>query len=938
MKRIFRLIAIAILGLMFSFGIHTLSEVGAAQPFPNQNSGSSLVQRAKQYYDSGQFDQAEIDLKEAINIYQTKEAFVQEAQVLSLLSLTYQKLGKWQEAAETLDKAELTNLNPRVHAQILNAKGHLQLVRESPEKALETWKETEKLYAKAGVKEGVVGSQINQAQAMQELGFYPRACDTLFSTLDIDIKEIGAILEKEINEEWKQKQEELGQKQELEIKLNIKDCKSLTQLNEDQLLKFSNLLINIINEKPDSKLKIHTLHKLGNILLGIISDENLSTQILEKSKTIAQELNAIQDISSIYVSLGNANRVFAKRAETLKNLRAAKKFIEVALNNYQEAEATAILPIIRVQAQLNKLSLLIATKQWNKAANSWKPIVSLLARLNPSRDSIYAQVNLGNNLTCLKLKQKKPTCSFYQKIARQSTNQSDKNEPSWATIIELENKAIEQAKKIPNQRLQSYAIGNLGQLYEYKGEPQKALYYTEEALNLAQQIQAQDIAYQWQWQLGRLEKKNNKKKIALTAYAQAFNTLKSLRGELVALNPEIQYNFRDEIEPVYREYVDLLLQDKNPSQEDLKKARDVIEALQLAELNDYFRDVCLNVKEQQIDEIDSKAAVIYSIILPDRLAVILSLPGQNLRYYKKTLSQNKVERKVVEMRLSLRRRTSIKNEVLPVAQEVYEWLIRDAEEELSSNGVKTLVFVLDGVLRNLPMAVLYDGQKYLAQKYNIVLTPGLQLLESRSLKLEHLNILFAGLSEARQGFSALPGVEFELNQIESQLSSEKLQPFLNEQFTEINFQEEIDTASLDVIHLASHAQFSSNPEQTFILTWDDNINIKELEKLLKGRKFRNSPIELLILSACQTASGDKRAVLGLAGLAVRSGARSTLATLWTVNDQSTAEFMVEFYKELIQPEVTKVEAVHKAQLKLLQDPRYKHPYFWAPFVLVGNWL
>ena len=142
-----------------------------------------------------------------------------------------------------------------------------------------------------------------------------------------------------------------------------------------------------------------------------------------------------------------------------------------------------------------------------------------------------------------------------------------------------------------------------------------------------------------------------------------------------------------------------------------------------------------------------------------------------------------------------------------------------------------------------------------------------------------------------------------------------------------------------MVHLATHGQFSSKAEDTFILTWDDRINIKQLNNVLKTRdRIESSIIELLVLSACQTAVGDKRAALGLAGMAVRAGARSTLASLWSVNDAATASFMIKFYQNLTDNKVTKAEAVRRAQLSLLQNPDYSHPYFWAPFILVGNWL
>jgi CHAT domain-containing protein len=142
-----------------------------------------------------------------------------------------------------------------------------------------------------------------------------------------------------------------------------------------------------------------------------------------------------------------------------------------------------------------------------------------------------------------------------------------------------------------------------------------------------------------------------------------------------------------------------------------------------------------------------------------------------------------------------------------------------------------------------------------------------------------------------------------------------------------------------VVHLATHGQFSSNAEETFILTWDGVLPVNQLGNLLRGREEGGrKAIELLVLSACETATGD-RAAIGLAAVAVRSGARSTLATLWVVNDESTADLMIKFYEELKDPKISKAEALRRAQVWLMkQNSRYEDPEYWAPFVLVGNWL
>jgi CHAT domain-containing protein len=164
---------------------------------------------------------------------------------------------------------------------------------------------------------------------------------------------------------------------------------------------------------------------------------------------------------------------------------------------------------------------------------------------------------------------------------------------------------------------------------------------------------------------------------------------------------------------------------------------------------------------------------------------------------------------------------------------------------------------------------------------------------------------------------------------------------VNKKFTSTALQKEINARPFSIVHLATHGQFSSDPEETFIVTWDKKIKVNELSEVLESRTTSlPTPIELLVLSACQTADGDNRATLGLAGISVRAGTRSTLATLWEVKDASTTEFISELYKELIAPEstITKAEAIQKIQKTFLASDSRKHPYYWAPFVLVGNWL
>ncbi len=388
-----------------------------------------------------------------------------------------------------------------------------------------------------------------------------------------------------------------------------------------------------------------------------------------------------------------------------------------------------------------------------------------------------------------------------------------------------------------------------------------------------------------------------------------------------------------DLEMRYRQAAKRLLAG-SPSPHQLERARDILEHLQTLELHRFLGETSPTATPKQIEAIDPKAAVFYPFLLDDRLSVIVSVPGRDLISYETILPQGETEAAFLDFLQSLHPFFDPK-EQMRLSQQLYDWLIRPVEAQLSQTHVQTLVFVLDGMMRNLPMAALHDGDRYLVEKYAIALTPGLQLLDDRDPAPVPVSALAAGLTEARQGFEGLPAVAAEVEQIRDRVPSRIL---LDRDFTTFNIGDRLVREPFSVVHLATHGQFSSNLDDTFLLTWDGRINIRELARLLRSGELSHSqPVELLVLSACQTAAGDNRAALGLAGMAVRSGARSTLATLWSVNDRSTAEFASAFYQALGDAGTSKAEALRQAQLYLLRDGGYQHPFYWAPFVLVGNW-
>lgn len=848
------------LGLLTLFLVTTVVPVLAQSPDRKLGTGnwglgirSALLARGRNLYEVGQFYEAAAVWQEAALGFERQGDKVGQARSLNYLSLAYQALGEWEQAKSAIDRSLHILQQPEqmgeeaILAQALNTQGQLQNAIGQTDAALKSWQQAEDAYKETKDEVGILGSQINQAQALQALGLYRRSRTLLLS-----------------------------------VKARLQ-------------------------AQPNSLLKVKGLQSLG-VVLQVIGDLQQSREVLEESLPIAQSLDAPVETSDILFSLGN----------TARDLQEP----ETALDYYQQAVTTTTSPQIQIEAQLNQLSLHVNLKEWQSAIALLAPIESNLANLPRSRMSVYAAVNFAQSL---------------EKLAASSLENGQKTSSiPLKKAAQVLASALKQAKSIKDSRAEAYALTQLGSLYEQTAQSSEALTLTKNALQIAQGINASDIAAHASWQLGRLLKQTGDTSSAIAAYTEAVNTLKSLRNDLVAINADVQFSFQESVEPVYRELVGLLLQ-SNPSQKQLGQAREVIESLQQAELENFFREACLNALPKQIDEVDQKAAVIYPIILADRLEVILSLPGQPLLSYTTSLPQRDVESTLDQLLQSLNPAFS-SQERLRLSQQVYNWLIRPAQDDLASNKVETLVFVLDGFLRNLPMAALHDGKQYLVEKYSIALTPGLQLVEPQSLKQKQLKALVAGMSEASQGFSALPGVEFELDEIASRVPSELL---LNQEFTSISLQDEIKQTPFPVIHLATHGQFSSNPDETFFLTWNGKINVNEFKNLLSSKQQgESSSIELLVLSACQTAAGDKRAALGLAGMAVRSGARSTLATLWSVKDESTALLMAQFYRELaqLQPKVSKAEVLRQAQLALIKSPQYKHPFYWAPFILVGNWL
>jgi CHAT domain-containing protein len=658
--------------------------------------------------------------------------------------------------------------------------------------------------------------------------------------------------------------------------------------------------------KPDTAIKVVTLRSLG-IALEQSGDVDRAGIVLEQSLTIAKKLNLDNEINATQLVLGNLAR--------------SKQQVPQAIDYYSLA-ATSPTTLVSIQARLNLLSLRIEAKQMAEAEKLIAPIQQQLATLPPNRIKFNAQINFAQSLS--KINRRSLAARVLAETIQQSKNLDDR------------------------QRTQSLALGTLGELYKQQEQWQDAEDATSRALTLVASANADDLAYRWYGQLGYVLAKQNKDKQAIESYSEAIERLKLLRKDLVDVNRDVQFTFKESIEPTYRELVGLLLKpsNQNSTGKNLERARNLIEDLQVAELDNFFREACLNNSKVIIDEVvdreNPNAAIIYPIILENELQVIVKIPGQ------KILKQHRVAKKRQQVETDLQQlqdwllEPDRTNDIQRLSQEVYSWLVAPFESEFKGK-INTLVFVLDGSFRNIPMSVLYDGKQYLIEKnYAIATNLGLRLQSPKPISKSTLHVLAAGLAKPSKQFastfSELPEVPSQLKAIRA--TGVMMTELKDDKFTIQAFGEQVKDTPYNVIHLATHGQFSSQIDQTFLLANDGELKLVEFDKLLRDRaQTQRNPIDLLVMSACETAVGDNRATLGLAGVAVKAGAQSTLASLWKVKDSSTAVLMGEFYRELKTGNISKAEALRRAQMKLMKEySNYSAPLYWAPFILVGNWL
>jgi len=721
----------------------------------------------------------------------------------------------------------------------------------------------------------------------------------------------------------------------------------------------------LIRESGNSRQRLGLLKLLGAAYLqtGHLQEaEGHLTRALgiaQALKDDSEKVLAANSLGSLYLNRGMTEEAAVQFNQALAGAKGELQMYP-PLHPSQEGTLPQLVPLV-----LNNIGTLQALKkEYEAAAASYKEAIALSREYHQPGVLADALINLGKIRTIAKdpgdagrllseayeitksMEETHGTAWRLISIGSTAFSGIAGNTPTTLETKKLSVAALQHAlrlaERLRDHRSVTYASGYLGGVSEHDRDFEQALRQTRRAVLEAEQSGQAVALYLWQWQTGRILRELGRPLEAAAAYRRAIQTMGMIRDELSAgcfvCGPDF---FREKVEPVYFGLADLLLELSGQTEHQgestayLLEARRTIEAMKGAELHDYFRDPCVDAyiaKAQSLEKVEDTAAVLYVIPLQKRLELLLSI-SSGIRRFTVAVGRADFAEEVKAFRRALEKRTT--REYMPHSQKLYSWLITPLYDTLVAAHIETIVFVPDQWLRTVPLAALHDGRDFLVSRFAVASTQGLTLTDPKPLKQQSIDVLTAGITESVQGYPALQNVSDELHDIGGLYPGKLLK---DSSFVTAGLRKELEDVPFSIVHIASHGEFAGDVQKSFLLAWDERISMDQLEEFIKSGKYRKVPLELLTLSACQTASGDDKAALGLAGVAVKAGARSAIATLWSVSDEASYQLVVEFYRQFRGHSITKAKALQQAQTSMLKHAQYRHPYYWAPFILIGNWL
>ncbi|MDJ0747641.1 MAG: CHAT domain-containing protein [Xenococcaceae cyanobacterium MO_167.B27] len=695
----------------------------------------------------------------------------------------------------------------------------------------------------------------------------------------------------------------------------------------------------LIDQQADATIKIaQTYLNLGQLTLAtfelnkVLSLTNTDERVEKNSfyEILAKTQSLLGDVYFEIGDLDKAEEAYKKSLELSRQLSVLNSLVEIILqkvglaqlkvNTAKKGQETEI---IKAESRLYRqkadkyAALALELSQNEESIHSVEALIHW-AKLSPT-GLTTEQRSRGRKLL-LKLPRSRVTIFTLINWAKLDSSQTSK----WLSMASL------MAEDIGDTLAQSYALVELGLWSEKTGNIKTALLYAQKAELLAQSRFAYSSLYQAQWLAARIYRVNGNINSALSYYSMAIASYDSSVTGSEYIRAERRLNFTREIEPMYREMLQLLLNEDRSKSSDLESALFIFDKLRLAQLQNYFGDGCFEVERQVLpiseNLIDEKAVAYYSIILEDQTHFILSLADGT--YFHHVVDSGRTEISELGRKWYFNLQNSASRKLLTQSRQLYDIIIRPVEKQLQQINPETIVFIHDGILRNLPMAALYDGEQFLAEKWASVSSIGLNFKQNSQAFFSSSTAAF-GLGVKIGDWSLLEQVPKEIKSVADITGGEQ---FLNEQFSSDSFQLNLSTTNYLVVHVATHGYFGGVAENSLILAYNRSVYALQLKDILSESKGN---INMLVLSACETAIGSELSALGIAGIALRSGVDSVLGTFWAVQDVEQPELIKDFYTNIYVHNLDKAKALQQLQIKQIQEKT--HPAFWAAFNLIGDY-
>ncbi|PZO37212.1 MAG: hypothetical protein DCF19_19640 [Pseudanabaena frigida] len=545
-------------------------------------------------------------------------------------------------------------------------------------------------------------------------------------------------------------------------------------------------------------------------------------------------------------------------------------------------------------------------------------------------------------------------------------------------------KALDIKHKLNDLQGQVRCLNALG-LIEYKsGKFRESLSSYTQGLSIAVNIGDREIQGNLLSNIASIFVKAKQPELAILFYKQSVNVREIIRSDIRKLDKQSQRSYLGTVELTYRNLVDLLLK-----QGRVTEALQVLDLLKIKELEDYLKNFkendrtvkgvellepervvsrqLIGVSFERMSEINRQlvsqiqqlprseinkvpnylqklpqgAALLYPLILDDRLEIILFAPNSPAIHRSVNINRKELEDLVLTFRVELRDYTSL--DVKDSGKKLYDVLIKPIEEDLIQTKANTILYAPDGLFRYIPLAALYDGKQWLVEKYRINNLIAYSFFDQNSKPQSNPSIFAGAYGNSNQklvsGFSQLPATIPEVNNIKSTFTN-------TTEITEQNFTAEASknkAVGNAIVHLATHASFQSgSPLDSYILFGDGS---KVTLSAISDWNLKN--VDLVVLSACQTGLGTSAngaEILGFGYQVQKAGAKASIASLWTVSDGGTQLLMQAFYENLRKSNPSLSTSLREAQLSMIHrpvrndEPNFNHPYFWSAFVLIGNGL